>query len=98
MRDILSSSKDCLRQRRGEQSRGSREPETTSTCLSCHYDRASQRERWDTTDEQELAEAREAHQWALAVTATLGEWIERLSQSTTSMRADSTTTPRAETS
>ena len=88
MRDILSSLKDCLRQRRDELPGGSGELEPTSTCPSCHWDRASQRERQDTLGEQDLAEAREAHQQALAATATLEEQIERLSRSTTRMRPD----------
>ena len=87
-RDILSSLKDHLQQRRGEQSEGSGELEPTSTCLSQHQDRASQRERQDTSGQQELAEAGDAHQQALATTSILQEWIERLSQSTTRMRPD----------
>ena len=88
MNDILSSLKDCLRQRRREQLGGSGEPEPTSTCPSCHGGRASQRERWDTSGEQELAKAREAHQQALVATAILEQWIERLSQSTTRVGLD----------
>ena len=49
MRDILSSLKDCLRQRRGEQSGRSRELEPASAHPSHHWDRASQRERQDTS-------------------------------------------------
>ena len=79
---------DHLRQRRDEQPGGSREPEPTSTCPSCHWDRASQRERQDTSGEQELTKAREAHQQALAATAALEEQIERLSRSTTRARPD----------
>ena len=76
----LSSLKDCLRWRRGEQSGGSGEPEPFSAHLSHHWDRASQRERQDTLGEQELAKAREAHWQALvAATAVLEEQIERLS-------------------
>ena len=71
-----------------EQSGGSREPEPAGTCPSCHCDRASQRERWDTLGKWELATVREAHQQALPAALTLEEWIERLSQSTTSMRPD----------
>ena len=51
MRDILSSLKDHLRWRRGEQSGGSRELEPASTHPSCHWDRASQRERQETVGE-----------------------------------------------
>ena len=87
-RDILSSLKDHLRWRRGEQSGGSGEPEPTSTCPSHHCNTASKRERWDTLGEWELSEAREGHQWALAAAAVLEEWIERLSQSNTRMRLD----------
>ena len=85
MKDIVSSLKDHLRQRRGEQSGGGGEPESASTRPSFHDDQASQRGRWDTSGEQELAEAREAHWWVLAAAATLEEHIERLSQSTTRM-------------
>ena len=88
IRDILSSLKECLRWRRGEQSGGSRELEPAGTCPSCHCNRASQRERQDTLGEQELAKAREAQWQALAAAAALEEWIERLSQSTTSTRLD----------
>ena len=49
-RDILSSLKDCLRHRRGEKSEGSGEPEPASACPPHHWDRASQRERQDTSE------------------------------------------------
>ena len=88
MRDILSSLKDHLRWRIGEQSGGSGEPEPTSTHLSCHWDRASQRERQDTLGEQEVTEAREAHWQALAAASILEVWIERLSQLTTRTKPD----------
>ena len=54
MRDILSSLKDHLRCRRGEQPGGSGELEPSSTHPSHHWDRASQRERQDTLGKQEL--------------------------------------------
>ena len=88
MKDIMSSLKDCLRWRKGEQMGGDGEPESATTLLSCHCNWASQRGRWDTSEEWELTEAREAHQWALAAAATLEECIERLSQSTTRMWLD----------
>ena len=55
---IMSSLKDCLRQRTGEQSGGGGDPESASTHPSCHCNWASQRGRWDTSGEWELAEAR----------------------------------------
>ena len=87
MRDVMSSLKNCLWQREGEQPRGHEEPEPTDNCLS--QDRASQRMRWDTSAKRELAEAREAHWLVQAAAAALEEKIERLSQSTTRSRADS---------
>ena len=80
---IVSSLKDHLRQRRGEQSGGDGELEPTGTRPSCHCDQASQRGRQDTSGEQELTEAREAYWWALATATILEECIERLSWSTT---------------
>ena len=44
--------------------------------------------RWSSLAERELAEAREAHWWALAAAAALEEQIERLSQPTTRDRPD----------
>ena len=79
MRDILFSLKDCLRQRNGELSEGSRGLEPTGTHPSHHCNRASQRERWDMSGEQEFAKARKAHWQALVATTTLEEQIERLS-------------------
>ena len=87
-RDILYSLRECLRWRRGEQSGGSGELEPASACPSCHWDRASQRERQDTLGEQELTEARVAHWQVLVAASILEEQIERLSQSTTRMRPD----------
>ena len=88
MKDNVSSLKDCLRWRKGKQSGGCGEPESASTYPSSHCDWASQRGRWDTSGEWELAKAGEGHQWALAAATALEECIERLSQSTTSMWLD----------
>ena len=56
--------------------------------LPCPCNQASWRGRQDTSGEQELAEAREAQQWAPAAATALEECIERLSQSTTRMQPD----------
>ena len=85
-KDIVSSLKDCLRWREGEQTGGDGELESASTCLSCHCNQAPQTGRWDTSGEQELTEAREAHLQDLMAAAILEECIERLSQSTTRMQ------------
>ena len=85
-RDVMSSLKSHLRQRGDKQPRGCEEPEPTDTHLP--QDKTSQRMRWGTLAKRELAEAREAHQWALAATTALEERIERLSQSTTRSRTD----------
>ena len=87
-RDILSSLKDCLRQRRGDYLEGSGGLEPAGTHLSCSWYGASQRERQDTSGEQELTKAREAHQQALAAISILAERIERLSQLTNRRRLD----------
>ena len=79
MEDILSSLKDCIRQRKGEQSGGGGELEPTSTHPSCHCNQG----RWDTSGEQALTKDKEAHQQALVAAATLEECIERHSWSTT---------------
>ena len=71
-RDVVSSLKNHLRWR------GHKELEPINTHLS--PDRTSQRMRWGTSAERELAEAREAHRWE--------HWIERLSRSTTRARPD----------
>ena len=87
-KDIMSSLKDCLRQKEVEQAGGGGEPESASTCPPQLCDWASWRGRQDTSGEQELTEAREAHWWVLAAAAALEECIKRLSQSTTRMRLD----------
>ena len=87
-RDILSSLKDCLQQRRGDYFEGNRGMEPTGAHLSCHWHGASQRERQGTSGEYELTKAREAHWQALAAALILEERIERLSQLTTRMRPD----------
>ena len=84
----MSSLKDHLWQRKGEQSGGCGEPESASTCPSHHCNQASQRGRWDTSGEQELTKARETHQWTLAAATMLEECIERLSGFTTRMLLD----------
>ena len=86
MKDILSSLKDCLRWRKGEQSGGSGEPESASPHPSCQCNWASRRGRQDSSGEQELPKAREAYWQALAAATTLKECIERLSQSTTRLQ------------
>ena len=55
-RDVVSSLKNCLQWRGGEQPRGHEEPKPADTCPS--QDRASQRMRWGTSAERELAEAK----------------------------------------
>ena len=85
-RDIVSSLKNHLRWRGGEQPGRHEEPEPANICPS--QDRMSQRVRWGTLGERELTEAREAHRWVLAAAATLEQWIERLSRSTTRVRLD----------
>ena len=65
---------------------GCEELEPTDTCP--FQDRTPQRKRWGTSSERELAEAREAHQWALAAATVLEEWIERLSRPSTRDRLD----------
>ena len=80
--DIVSSLKDHLRWRKGELPGRGGELESASMCPS------SLRGRWDTLEEWELTEAREAHWWALVTVTTLEEHIEGLSWSTTRMQPD----------
>ena len=80
-RDVVSSLKNHLQWRGGEQPSGCKEPEPADTHPS--WDRAPQRMRQDVLARRELAEAREAHWWVLATTTALEERIERLSWSTT---------------
>ena len=75
-RDILSSLKDCLWQRRGDSLEGSIGLEPSSACLSHSQNRTSWRERQGMFGKHELAEAKEAHQWALAAASILEERIE----------------------
>ena len=94
MKDILSSLKDCLRWNRGEQSGGSGEPEPASTLPSHHGDRA---QRWDTSYEQGLAKAREAHQQALVAAAVLEQWTEGSAGQLPEQGWTSATAPKAKT-
>ena len=95
MRDVVSSLKNCLWQRRGKQPRGCKDPEPADTPPS--QGRAPQRMRQDILAKRELAEAREAHWWMLAAATALEERIERLSWSITRSRAAPTSPPEVTT-
>ena len=75
-KDILSSLKDHLWQRRGDQVEENEEPEPTGTHLPHHWDEAPQKEWQGTSGEWEITEAREAHWQVLVATSILEERIE----------------------
>ena len=81
VRDVVSSLKDCLRQKGGQPSRGLGESKAADAWPP--WSKTPRRRRRDTSAERDLSEAREAHQRALAATATLEERIERLCHSIT---------------
>ena len=78
--DIVSSLKDCLRQKEGQPPGDLEGPGLADAQPS--RSKTPQRRRRGTSAERDLTEVREAHQRALATAATL-EKIERLSQSIT---------------
>ena len=79
--DVVSSLKDCLRQKGAQLPRGPEESELAAT--QPLQSETPRRRRRDISAKRDLAKAREAHQRALAAAATLEERIERLSQSVT---------------
>ena len=79
--EIVSSLKDCLGQKEGKPLWGLEEPGLAD--MQPPRSKTPRRGRRETSAKRDLAEAREAHQRALATTATLEEKIERLSQSIT---------------
>ena len=88
--DILSSLEEHLQWRQGAaMPEGGQEWGPTRTLMPHYWDKAPQRKlRDDDSYNCDLAEAREAHWWALVVTHLLEERIERLSQSATRTRQD----------
>ena len=76
MREMVSSLKNCLRQKEDELARGRRELELADSCPT--WRKTPWRGRRGTLAKNELTEAREAHRRALATTITLEEKIERL--------------------
>ena len=80
-RDVVSSLKNCLRQKEDELLRGQGESEFADT--QPMQNMTPWRGRQGTSAENELNEAREAHWRALATTVVLEEKIERLSWSIT---------------
>ena len=81
MRDIVSSLKNCLRQKEDKLLRGWRNSEFADTHPI--QNRTPWKGRWGTSAENELTEVREAHWRALATTIMLEEKIQRLSWSFT---------------
>ena len=78
--DVVSSLKDCLRQKGGQPSRGLGESKPADAQPP---QSKTQRRRRDTSAKRDLTEVREAHWRALAAAAALEERIERLSCSIT---------------
>ena len=79
--DMVSSLKNCLRQKGGQPPRGLEESKPATAQPS--QSKTPRRRRRDTSTKRDLAEAREAHQRALAAMAALEERIELLSWSIT---------------
>ena len=78
---MVSSLKDCLRQKGGQPPRGPEESKPAAAQPS--WSETPRRRRRDTSTKRDLAEVREAHQRTLGAAAAWEERIERLSQSVT---------------
>ena len=84
--EVVSSLKDCLRWKEGKPLRGLEEPGLAD--IQPPRSKTPRRGRRGTSAERDLAEAREAHQRALATMAALEEKRERLSQSVANGQPD----------
>ena len=78
---VVSSLKDCLRQKEGKPVQSLEEPGLAD--IWPPRSKTPRRGKRDISAEGDLAKVREGHQRALATAATLEEKIERLSQSVT---------------
>ena len=87
--DVVSSLKNHLRQKEGQQPEELEEPRLADVQPS--WKKTSRGRRRATSAERDLAKVREAHQRALATVATLEEKIEGLSQSITIGQLDTQT-------